>query len=98
VSVLTITLYVFVAVAAIVHRVRERGVDRPFRMPLWPLPPVIAIVGAGLALSQQSTRDLLIVAILFVLGLVYYALYLRPRGRGVASLGSSAPADAPTQD
>lgn len=98
VSVLTITLYVFVAVAAIVHRVRERGVDRPFRMPLWPLPPVIAIVGAGIALSQQAPHDLLIVAILFALGLLYFAFYLRPRGKGVTSLGSSAPADAPAQD
>lgn len=98
VSVLTITLYVFVAVAAIVHRVRDRDVQRPFRMPLWPLPPVVAIVGAGVALSQQAVHDLLIVAILFLLGLAYYLFYLRPRGRGVAELGSAGPAETSTQD
>lgn len=95
VSVLTISLYVFVAVAAIVSRVRDRDTRRPFRMPLWPLPPVVAIVGAGLALSQQAKRDLLVVAILFLLGLAYYAFYLRPRGRSLATLGTSTSTDAP---
>jgi len=40
---------------------------------------VIALIGVGIAISQQRTVDLLIVGAIFVVGAVYYALFLRPR-------------------
>ncbi|MGI8714182.1 MAG: hypothetical protein ACR2NR_13600 [Solirubrobacteraceae bacterium] len=48
-------------------------------MPLWPVPPVIALVGVGIALSQQKGSDLIIVAAIIVGGAIYYVGFLRPR-------------------
>lgn len=95
VSVFTIANYVFIAVAALVHRLRNRDAPRPFRMPLWPVPPVIAGLGALLAISQQSYTDIGVVVGLFILGLIYWALYLRPKHRDLTSLVADAD-DAPT--
>jgi len=78
-GVLLAVMYALVAVCALVSRLRKPGLVRPWRMPLWPLPPVIALIGVGIAISQQRTVDLLIVGAIFVVGAVYYALFLRPR-------------------
>ncbi|MBV9604202.1 MAG: APC family permease [Solirubrobacterales bacterium] len=78
-SVLIIILYALIAISSLVSRVRQRDLERPFRMPLWPLPPVIALVGVGLALSQQKGSDLIICAAIFVGGIVYYFVFLAPR-------------------
>ena len=86
VSVLTIAIYVFVGVTAIVSRMRDKQAPRTFRMPVFPLPPVLAIVGAALALSQQAQRDLVIVAILYGGGLLYYFLYLRSKSAAMRAL------------
>jgi amino acid transporter len=86
VSVLTIAIYVFVGVTVIVSRMRDRGTHRPFRMPLFPLPPLLAIIGAVLALSQQSARDLVIVAVIYAAGLAYYFLYLRSKSTAMKAL------------
>ena len=78
-AVLIIILYALIAISAIVSRLRQRSLARPFRMPLWPLSPVIALVGVGLALSQQKSSDLIICAAIFGGGIIYYLLFLRPR-------------------
>jgi uncharacterized protein (DUF58 family) len=57
-------------------------------MPLWPLPPVIAIAGVVIALTQQSGRDLIIA---FGLALVALVVYWLLRGRLPSRL--DAPAD-----
>ncbi len=91
VSVLTIAIYVFVGVTAIVSRLRDRTATRTFRMPLFPIPPLVAIIGAAVALSQQTTRDLLIVVILYAAGLAYYFLYLRSKTAAMAALRATPP-------
>lgn len=78
-AVLLILLYFAIAVSAIVSRVRNRSLPRPFRMPFWPVPPLIAIVGTGIAITQQKTSDLLIVAAIIIGGLIYYYGFLAPR-------------------
>ena len=78
-GVLLAVMYALVAVCALVSRLREPGLVRPWRMPLWPLPPAIALIGVGIAISQQRTVDLMIVGAIFVVGAAYYALFLRPR-------------------
>lgn len=88
VSVLTILIYVFVGVATIVSRQRDKISERPFRLPLYPLPPIIAILGAVLALSQQSHKDLVIVVVIYAAGLAYYFFYLRSRREAMAALRS----------
>lgn len=78
-SVLIIVLYALIAICALVSRFTQRELERPFRMPLWPISPVIALVGVGIAISQQKGSDLLIVAAILVGGLVYYVGFLAPR-------------------
>lgn len=78
-AVLIIVMYALIAISALVSRLRHPELVRPFRMPLWPLPPALALVGVGIAISQQKLVDLLIVVGIFAVGAVYYALYLRPR-------------------
>ena len=78
-SVLIIILYALIAISALVSRVRQRDLERPFRMPLWPVSPVIALVGVGLALSQQKGSDLIICVAIFAGGIIYYVGFLRPR-------------------
>jgi len=71
--------YGLIAVSALVSCMRQPGLVRPWRMPLWPLPPAIALLGVGIAISQQKVVDLLIVAGILVAGAIYYILFLRPR-------------------
>jgi len=40
---------------------------------------VVALIGLGIALSQQDVVDLLIVPAIVTVAAVYYALFLRPR-------------------
>jgi amino acid transporter len=80
-AVMIIVLYALIAISALVSRVRQRELPRPFRMPLWPAPPAIALVGVAIALTKQTQRDLLIVLGIFVFGALYYGLYLRRHGR-----------------
>lgn len=80
-AVMIITLYALIAISSLVSRVRQRELPRPFRMPLWPVPPLIALVGVAIALSKQTQRDLLIVLGIFVVGALYYGLYLRHHDR-----------------
>jgi amino acid transporter len=78
-AVLIITLYALIAIATFVSRTRDKDAERPYRMPLYPVAPLIALAGVGIALSKQKPRDLLIVAGIFAVGAIYYAVYLRGR-------------------
>ncbi len=95
VSVLTISIYIFVGVTTIVSRQRDKGAHRAFRLPLYPLPPVLAILGAVLALSQQAGKDLLAVVIIYGAGLLYYFLFLRSRREAMAALREPQLTEAP---
>jgi amino acid transporter len=75
-AVLIIILYGIIAVAALVSRIRDKERSRPYRMPLWPIPPIVTILGVGVALTQQTVRDMVIIVIIVVAALVYYYLYL----------------------
>ena len=71
--------YGLIAISALVSRMRHPNLARPWSMPLWPLPPAVALIGVGIALSQQKAVDLLIVAGIIAVGVIYYVLFLRPR-------------------
>jgi len=79
VGVVLIVLYAMVAISAFVSRFTQRNIERPFKMPFWPLPIVIALVGIGMALSQQKVADLVIVAGILLASAIYYVAYLQPR-------------------
>jgi hypothetical protein len=72
-------------------------------MPLWPAPPIIALVGVAIALSQQKIVDLLVVAAIFAAGLVYYLFFVRPRAgywnvaaQSTAEVGDFTPTPQPS--
>jgi len=48
-------------------------------MPLWPLPPVVALAGVAVTVLLQTGRDLAIVAGILAAGVLYDVAYLRSR-------------------
>ncbi|MEV6067691.1 APC family permease [Nocardia sp. NPDC052001] len=75
-----IVVYFFVALAAL--RVRRERVTGTYRMPLWPLPPLLVIgvmVYAAYSLGRDSASQLVVAGVTLVLGFAYYLGYLRPR-------------------
>jgi amino acid transporter len=79
-AVLLVTLYALICISALVSRFTQKDLPRPWKMPLWPAPPIIGLVGCLVALSQQKIADLLTVGVLFAAGLIYYFLFIQPRG------------------
>jgi amino acid transporter len=75
-AVLIILLYALIAVSALVSRVRDKDLVRPYKMILWPLAPIITIVGVGVALTQQKRSDLGIILVIVVASLIYYFAYV----------------------
>lgn len=78
-AVLIVILYGLIAISALVSRIRQGSLARPSRMPLWPVPPILALAGVVLALSQQKISDLLLAAAIFAAALIYYFAFVRPR-------------------
>ncbi len=78
-AVLLIILYGLIAISALVSRVKQRHLPRPSKMPLWPVPPIIALVGVVVALTQQKGSDLITVAVIFAVGLIYYYAFVARR-------------------
>ncbi|MFI6286621.1 APC family permease [Streptomyces sp. NPDC051018] len=86
--------YSLVATAAVVSRIRRRDLERPYRMPWWPLPPLVGLAISLLVLSEQTGRDLFIATAIVGGALLYYAFYLRPRA--ATHMLTLAPPDAGT--
>jgi amino acid transporter len=78
-SLTVVVTFALIALSALASRVRQPGLARPYRMPLWPLPPVVALAGVAVTVVLQTGRDLAIVAAILAAGLLYDAAYLRPR-------------------
>jgi amino acid transporter len=75
-AVLIVILYALIAVSALVSRIRDKHLDRPYKMILWPLAPIVTIVGVGVALTQQKGSDLMIILIIVAASLIYYFAYI----------------------
>ncbi len=71
--------FILVAASAILSRLKDKSMDRPYRMPLWPAAPIVAIVMSVVVLTQQTSSDLLVAGGIVVVSLAYYLVYLRPR-------------------
>ncbi|WCM20990.1 APC family permease [Paraburkholderia bryophila] len=79
---LLLVIYMMIALAALASRIVRRDVEHHYRMPLWPLPPLVALIGAGYVLyttMQSAARptDLYIIGGLLVLALAMYAAWAR---------------------
>ncbi|MGY0540887.1 APC family permease [Nocardioides sp. YJ-D4] len=77
-SVVMSTMYVVVAIAALRAR-RLAPAAESWRMPLWPLPPLVVIGAIGYALAGSARMDVLITAGVVVAALAYYYVYLARR-------------------
>jgi amino acid transporter len=72
-------LYALIAISALVSRYTQKDLSRPHKMPWFPVPVVLSLIGVGLALSQQKGSDLVIVGSILLGSAIYYAIYLLPR-------------------
>jgi amino acid transporter len=75
-SVIIAVVYLLLAVGALAAR---RTPHAGWKMPLWPLAPVVVIIALAYALSQSAPVDLVITAGIVVAALGYEVLYLRRR-------------------
>lgn len=75
-AVMVAAVYLLLAVGALAAR---RTPHSGWKMPLWPLAPVVVIVALTYALSQSAAVDLAITGGAIVVALAYDLLYLRPR-------------------
>lgn len=71
------TVYFFVALAALVSRITQKATQRPYRMPFWPLPPLIVIGFTGYALLAQTPDFLIGELVLAGIALIFWALSRR---------------------
>jgi amino acid transporter len=78
-GVILVVIYALIALSALVSRIRQKGLFRPYRMPLWPVPPLVALAGLVVVATQQTLHDVGIVAAFVVAALIYYVIYLRGR-------------------
>jgi amino acid transporter len=87
-------LYALIAISALVSRYTQKDLDRPYKMPWFPVPVVLSLIGVGLALSQQKGSDLVIVGCILGGSAIYYAIYLLPRPKTHWVRGTAPAADA----
>lgn len=67
-------VYFCIGLAALWSRVGQRDEPRPYRMPLWPLPPIVVVVFTGIALVLQESRYLIAELILAAVAVAFWAV------------------------
>ena len=90
--------YGFIALAALVVRRQQDAVPDTYRMPLWPVPPVIALAAIATIfvigiLDPAQWLSLGIAAGIVAAGFLYYALYLRAHPGAIHLLEADASVD-----
>jgi len=71
--------YALVAVGAIVGRATGATAASPYRMPVWPLPPVLAIAALVYITTKQTQKSLVVTGVTMLIGLVYWAVVIWPQ-------------------
>ncbi|MFZ5937446.1 APC family permease [Pseudomonas sp. HS6-2] len=76
---LLLMVYLAVALCALFSRVLRSDREHPYRMPLWPAPALLAVVGAGYLLLSgllgAPLRDILIILVLLAVSVMLYSTY-----------------------
>jgi amino acid transporter len=90
--------FILVALSALVSRIRFSGLERPYRMPLWPLAPAVGIGLSAVVVYEQATKDQITAAVIVIVALAYYAGYLLPRASTHMRMLHPADDDAPSMD
>lgn len=71
--------YAMVALAAFMARINGATTQSPYRMPLWPLPPLAAICALLYITFEQSLTAWVVTGATALFGLAYFFIYLWPR-------------------
>ena len=71
--------YALVAVGAIVGRATGATDRSPYRMPAWPLPPVLAIAALVYITTKQTQKSLVVTGVTMLIGLIYWAVVIWPQ-------------------
>jgi amino acid transporter len=76
---LLLMVYLAVALCGLFSRVLRSDREHPYRMPFWPLPALLAVVGAGYLLVSgllgAPLRDILIILVLLTVSVMLYSTY-----------------------
>lgn len=91
-----VVLYAIVAISAIIGRRNGTTAHAKYRMPLWPLPPVLVLVVLVYVIVQlwQSNPWQIVIALAALgLGYLYYVVYLRSRRDSHWTMAQAAPPD-----
>lgn len=67
-------VYFTIGIAAVWSRVSQADERRPYRLPLWPVPPLIVIAFTGIALAKQESKYLVAEVVLIACALVLWLL------------------------
>jgi amino acid transporter len=74
--------YGLISLAALVGRQGGATAASPYRMPGWPVPPLVALFALIYITTQQTQTALLVTGGTILIGLVYWAVFIYPqRGR-----------------
>jgi amino acid transporter len=71
--------YAMVALAALVGRANGATADSPYRMPAWPLPPLIALGALLYVTYEQTLTAWIVTGVTAAIAMAYYFVYLRSR-------------------
>ena len=78
--------YAFISIAALVGRMTGATDSSPYRMPWWPVPPLLALAALVYVTTQQTSTALIVTGATIAIGLVYWAIYILPQGGRAWSL------------
>lgn len=67
-------VYFCIGLAALWSRFGQRDEPRPYRMPLWPLPPIVVVAFTGIALVLQESRYLIAELLLAAVAVAFWAV------------------------
>jgi amino acid transporter len=78
--------YAMISIAALVGRITGATDGSPYRMPWWPVPPLLALAALVYVTTQQTSTALIVTGATIAIGLVYWAVYILPQGGRAWSL------------
>jgi amino acid transporter len=74
--------YALIAIAALFARPTGATAHSPYKMPLWPLPPILALLSLGYIFTKQTSLLLWVTLVTIGIGLLYWLVVIFPqRGR-----------------
>jgi amino acid transporter len=90
--------YALIAIAALFARPTGATAHSPYKMPFWPLPPLLALVCLGYIFTKQTSLLLWVTLITIGIGLVWWLMVIFPQRGRAWTLRHAVIDDAADQD